>query len=174
MAKDGRNRNLKQPQHTTAQYFSCTIKSVQPPPVASTLKPLAKTLTTPPREDVLRVFPIGTTVVTESSSRTLSARCRTPRSVLRGTVQGQRLGATGATGGASDGPEHAPTTPRGIPRNRFTSVMSRVSYIAQQQTPLLCSESRSFAPTANTPPVFGTVFLLFQHSVRQYVAITTT
>ena len=70
--KHGRNRNLKQPQHTTAQYFLYTIKSVQPPPVASTLKPLAKTLTTPPREDVLRLFPIGTTVVTESSSRTLS------------------------------------------------------------------------------------------------------
>ena len=67
MANDGRNRNLKQSQHTTAQYFSCTIKSAQPPSVASSLKPLAKTLTTPPREDVLRLFPIGTTVVTESS-----------------------------------------------------------------------------------------------------------
>ena len=72
--KHGRNRNLKQPQHTTAQYFPYTIKSVQPPPVASTLKPLAKTLTTHPREDVLRLFPIGTTVVTESSSRTLSGQ----------------------------------------------------------------------------------------------------
>ena len=72
--KHGRNRNLKQPQHTTAQYFPYTIKSVQPPPVASTLKPLAKTLTTPPREDVLRLCPIGTTVVTKSSSRTLSGQ----------------------------------------------------------------------------------------------------
>ena len=63
------------------------------------------------------------------------------------------------TGGAPDGPEHAPTTPRGVPRNRFTSVMSMVCYIA---------------PTANTPPVFGTVFLFFQQSVRPYVAIVTT
>ena len=69
--KHGRNRNLKQPQHTTAQYFPYTIKSVHPPPVASTLKPLAKTLTTPPREGVLRLCLIGTTVVTESSSWTL-------------------------------------------------------------------------------------------------------
>ena len=30
------------------------------------------------------------------------------------------------------------------------------------------------APTANTPPVFGTVFLFSQQSVRPYVAITTT
>ena len=45
------------------------------------------------------------------------------------------------------------------PRNRFTSVMSMVCYIA---------------PTANTPPVFGTVFLFSQQSVRPYVAITTT
>ena len=72
--KHGRSRNLKQPQHTTTQYFPYTIKSVQPPPVASTLKPLAKTLTTPPREDVLRLCPIGTTVLTESSSRTLSGQ----------------------------------------------------------------------------------------------------
>ena len=48
------------------------------------------------------------------------------------------------TGGAPDGPEYAPTTPRSVPHNRFTSVMSMVCYIA---------------PTANTPPVFGTVFL---------------
>ena len=72
--KHGRNRNFKQPQHTTAQYFPYTIKSVQPPPVASTLKPLAKTLTTPSREDVRRLCPIGTTVVTKSSSRTLSGQ----------------------------------------------------------------------------------------------------
>ena len=45
------------------------------------------------------------------------------------------------------------------PRNRFTSVMSMVCYIA---------------PTANTPLVFGTVFLFFQQSVRPYVAITAT
>ena len=72
--KHGRNRNLEQPRHTTAQYFPYTIKSVQPPPVASTLKPLTKTLTTPPREDVLRLCPIGTTVLTESSRRTLSGQ----------------------------------------------------------------------------------------------------
>ena len=30
------------------------------------------------------------------------------------------------------------------------------------------------APTANTLPVFGTVFLFSQQSVRPYVAITTT
>ena len=30
------------------------------------------------------------------------------------------------------------------------------------------------APTANTPPVFGTVFLFFKQSVRPYVAIITT
>ena len=62
------------------------------------------------------------------------------------------------TGGAPDGPEHAPTAPGGVPRNRFTSVMSMVCDIA---------------PTANTPPVFGTVFLFFQQSVRPYVAIIT-
>ena len=174
MIKDGRNRNLKQLQHTTAQHFPCTIKSVQPPPVTSTLKPLVKTLTTPPREIALRLFPIGTTVVTEPTVGPSRARCRTPRPVLRGTVQGQRSRATGATGGAPDGPEHAPTTPRGVPRNRFTSVMSTVCYIAQQQTLLLCPESRSFAPIANTPLVFGTAFLFFQQNVRPYVAITTT
>ena len=63
------------------------------------------------------------------------------------------------TGGASDDPEHAPTTPGGVPRNRFTSVMSMVCYIA---------------PTADTPPVFGTVFVFFQQSVRPYVATVTT
>ena len=63
------------------------------------------------------------------------------------------------TGGAPDGPEYAPTTPRGVPHNRFTSVMSMVCYIA---------------PTANTPLVFGTVFLFSQQSVRPYVAIITT
>ena len=62
-------------------------------------------------------------------------------------------------GDTPDGPEHAPTTSRGVPRNRFTSVMSMGCYIA---------------PTANTPPVFGTVFLFFQQSVRPYVAIITT
>ena len=87
------------------------------------------------------------------------ARCKTPRPVLRSTAQGQRSGATGATRGAPDGLEHAPTTPGGVPRNRFTSVMSMVCYIA---------------PTANTPPVFGTVFVFFQQSVRPYVAIITT
>ena len=61
--------------------------------------------------------------------------------------------------GASDGLEHAPTTLGGVPCNRFTLVMSMVWYIA---------------PTANTPPVFGTVFLFFQQNVRPYVAITTT
>ena len=84
---------------------------------------------------------------------------RLPRPVLEGTVRGQRLGATGVTGGAPDGPEHAPTTPKGVPHNRFTSVMSMVCYIA---------------PTANTPPVFGTVLLFFQQSVRPYVAIILT
>ena len=69
------------------------------------------------------------------------------------------MGATGVTGGAPDGPEYAPTTPRGVPHNRFTSVMSMVCYIT---------------PTANTPPVFGTVFLFSQQSVRPYVAINTT
>ena len=63
------------------------------------------------------------------------------------------------TGGAPDGLEYAPTTPRGVPHNRFTSVMSMVCYIA---------------PTANTPPVIGTVFVFSQQSVRSYVAITTT
>ena len=88
------------------------------------------------------------------------ARCKTPRPLLSSTAQGQRLGVTGATGGAPDGPEHAPTTPTGVPRNCFTSVMSIVCYIA---------------PTANTPLVFGTtVFLFFQQSVRPYVAIITT
>ena len=67
----------------------------------------------------------------------------TPRLVLEGTVQGQRSGATGATGGASNGPEHAPTIPRGVAPNRFTSVTSMVCQIA---------------PTSNTPPVFGIVF----------------
>ena len=63
----------------------------------------------------------------ESSSRTPRARYMTPRPVSRGgTVRGQRSGATGATGGAPDGPEHAPTIPRGVPPNRFTSVTSMV------------------------------------------------
>ena len=52
-----------------------------------------------------------------------------------------------------------PPHPGAYPRDRFTSVMSMVFYIA---------------PTANTPPVFGIVFLFFQQSVRPYVAITTT
>ena len=71
---DGRNRNLKQLQQTTARCFSCKVESVQPTPASSTTQLLAKTLTTPPREDALRLFPIVTTVVKESGSRTLSGQ----------------------------------------------------------------------------------------------------
>ena len=69
---------------------------------------------------------------------------RLPRSAWEGTVRGQRLGGTVATGGAPDDLEHAPTIPRGLPPNHFTSVTSMVC---------------SIAPTANTPPLFGVVFL---------------
>ena len=42
--------------------------------VETLLKLLAKTLTTPPREGALRLFPIGTTVVKELGNRTLSGQ----------------------------------------------------------------------------------------------------
>ena len=109
--------------------------------MAST-KLLAKTLTTPPREDALRLFPISTSVVKKSSSRTLSTRCTTPRPVLEGTVRGQRPGATGATGSAPNSPEHAPTIPRCVPPTRFGNVHGLL-----------------YCPTANTPPVYGVVLL---------------
>ena len=70
---DGGNRSLKQLQQTTARCFPCTVESVQHTPALCTTKLLAKTLTVP-REDALRLFPIGTTVVKESGSRTLSGQ----------------------------------------------------------------------------------------------------
>ena len=158
---DGRYRNLKQLQQTIARCLPCTVESVQPTPASSITNLLAKTLTTPLREGALRLFQISTTVVKESSSRTLSVRCTTPRPVLGGTVRGQRSGATGGTGDAPDGPGHAPTIPRSVPPNRFTSVTSMVWLncpnskhpscvrsrvpLPRQQTPLLCLGSYSIS-----------------------------
>ena len=58
----------------SSMFSTCTVESVQPTPASSTTKLLAKTLTTPPHEDELRLFPIGTTVVKESGSRALSGQ----------------------------------------------------------------------------------------------------
>ena len=48
------------------------------------IKLLAKTPTIPPREDALRLFPIGTPVVMESSSRVLSVQGYDPASRIGG------------------------------------------------------------------------------------------
>ena len=64
------------------------------------------------REDMLRLFSIGTTVAKESGSKTLSGQGTTP--ALEGIVRGQRLGGPVATEGEPDGPEHAPTITRGV------------------------------------------------------------
>ena len=74
---------------------------------------------------------------------------RLPRPALKGTVRGQRLGGTVATGGAPDGLEHAPTIPRGVSPNRSTSVASTVVNLPRQQTPFLRSGSCSFSSKSN-------------------------
>ena len=96
---------------------------------------------------------------------------RLPRPVLEGTVRGQRLGGAVTARGAPDGPEHTRATPKDSTPNPSTSVTFIVCNRPRHQARLL---HLFFSPTANTPPVFGTVFLFFQQSVRPDVAITTT
>ena len=105
------------------------------------------------------------------------------RPVLEGIVRGQRLGGAVTARGAPDAPEHTRATPRDSTPNPSTSATFIVCNRPRQQAHLL---HLLFIPTAGAPPtlivypdskhtpLFGTVFLFFQQSVRPYVAITTT
>ena len=102
---------------------------------------------------------------------------RLPRPVLEGTVRRQ-IGRSCHDKRCTEWPEHTRTTLRDSTPNPSASVTFLVCNWPQQQARSLhsffCFFLFFFSSDSKHQPVFGTVFLFFQQSVRPYVAIILT